>query len=121
MLIPQDWWVYVLALIAATDADNVTWDKAHEIGNRIMCRRQNIQYKDIKLPRSETVRTLANMHNTYKLDDGHTEIDANILFYWLLVAQQQADIAHSFAYELTPYPAAAALFNDGFMRKPVKS
>lgn len=65
--------------------------------------------------------TLANMHNTYKLDDGHTEIDANILFYRLLVAQQQADIAHSFAYELTPYPAAAALFKDGFMRKPVKS
>jgi hypothetical protein len=105
---------------AATEADKVTCDKADDIGSDIMRRWNNIEYKDMTLPKSDTVRTLANMYNTYKFDDGHTEIDANILFHRLVVlAQQQANVAEHFAYELTPYPAV--LYKDGFMRKPVKS
>ena len=56
----------------------------------------------------------------YKFRYGHTEIYANILFHRLVVlAQQQANVAERFTYELTPYPAA--LFKDGFMCKPVET
>jgi len=85
-----------------------------------MCRWNNIKHKDMTLLKSETVRTLANMYNTYKFHDGHTETDANIIFHRLVVlAQQQASVAERFAYEVTPYPAA--LFKDGFICKPVES
>jgi len=59
-----------------------------------MCRCNNIEYKDMLLPKSEMVRTLANMYNTCKFRYGHTEIYANVLFHRLLVlAQQQANVA----------------------------
>ena len=106
--------------IAATADDNVTCDETDNIGSEIMERWSNITYKDMTLPKRDMVRTLANMYNTYRFDDGCAEIDANILFHRLVVlAQQQASVAEQFAYELTPYPAA--LFKDGYMRKPVKS
>ena len=37
----------------------------------------------------------------------------------VVLAQQQANVAEHFAYELTPYPAT--LFKDGYMCKPVQS
>jgi hypothetical protein len=54
------------------------------------------------------------------LDDGQTEIDANILFHRLIVlAMHEQDGKSSFSCELTPLPAS--LFKDGFMQKPNKS
>jgi len=68
-----------------------------------MCRWNNIEYKDMMLPKSEMVC----VYNIYKFHDGHIEIDTNILFHRLVVlAQQEATVVDRFSYELTPYPAA---------------
>jgi len=57
--------------IAAAEADKVTCDRADKIGSDIMCQWNDIEYKVMMLPKSDTVRTLLNMYTTYKFHDGH--------------------------------------------------
>jgi hypothetical protein len=70
--------------------------------------------------KAEQVKTLANVHNVYKLQDNEqTEIDSSNLFHRLIILAQQCDnTGQCFNYELTTYPTA--LFKDGMMRKPDK-
>jgi len=86
--------------IAPVEADKVTCDRADKIGIVTSCANGTTSNtKIMMLPKSDTVRTLLDVYNTYKFHDGHMEIDANILFHRLVVlAQQQANVAEHFAY-----------------------
>jgi len=75
----------------------------------------------ISLKKADKVKTLADMHSVFKLDDHNSAIDASKLFQRLLVvahSDRSCNMSSAFEYELTVYPTS--LFRDGMMRKPDK-
>jgi hypothetical protein len=105
--------------VSAGPEDGVTCDVADEIGYNLQQSWNNVDYGSVVVHKNSRVKTLANVHNLYKVDDGNEHIDANSLFHRLVVLVQRSDDqAACFEFELTPFPTA--LFKDGFMRKPDK-
>lgn len=106
--------------VSAGPDDGVNCDTAETIGYEIQQSWDGEKYSEVTLRKASLIKTLANMHNLYKLDEENSSMDANSLFHRLVVlAQSSDDVASCFTYELTPYPTA--LFKDGFMRKPNKA
>ena len=71
---------------------------------------------NVKLHKSEQIRTLAALQKSCTVGKKALNITANNLFHRLIIAvQRSASIESYFAYELTPTPAA--LFKDNLMRK----
>jgi hypothetical protein len=111
--------VSLLNGVSAGPDDGVTCDIADEVGLRIQESWNDVTYGSVTLHKTSRVKTLANMHNLFKVDDESSEIDANSLFHRLVVlAQRSENQAACFEFELAPFPTA--LFKDGFMRKPDK-
>jgi hypothetical protein len=106
--------------VSAGPDDGVTCDVADEVGLQIQRSWNDVNYGTVTLHKSSRVKTLANMHNLYRLEDENEQMDANSLFHRLVVllVQLSDDQAASFDFEFTPFPTA--LFKDGFMRKPDK-
>jgi hypothetical protein len=69
--------------------------------------------------KSSRVKTLANVHNLSKMDDGNEQMDANSLVQRHVVqVQRSEDQAACSEFRLTTFPTA--LFKHGFMRKQYK-
>jgi hypothetical protein len=105
--------------VTAGPEDGVTCDVADEVGMHLQRLWDDGNYGSIVVHKNSRVKTLANMHNLYKMEGENEHMDANSLFHRLVVLVQRSDDqAACFDFELTPFPTA--LFKDGFMRKPDK-
>jgi len=107
--------------IAAADSDNINCDNAEEIGSVIMLKMDGIPFSNIKLKRSDHVKTLAHVATTATAGvQKKLNIDPTMLFNRLLVIMQRSsDLEKYFAYELSSLPTS--IFKDNCMRKTDKS
>jgi hypothetical protein len=106
---------------ATAESDNINCDNAENVGSAIMLKMDGISFNNIKLKRSDHVRTLA--HITTAATAGvqkKLNIDPTMLFNRLLVIMQRSsDLEKYFAYELSSLPTS--MFKDSYMRKTDKS
>ena len=106
--------------LTALDNDNINCDDAENVGYQLQKKLDGVCFEEVKMKRSEQIRSLACLQDAIKVDNEHVHINPLILFGRLTtLAQRQEDIKEQFKYELTPEPAS--LFKDGLMRKPTKS
>ena len=67
--------------VSADTKDNVTCDIADKLGRDIMLRWDDAEYGQISLKKADKVKTLADMHSAFKLDDHNSAIDVHDAFY----------------------------------------
>ena len=107
--------------IAAADSDNINCDEVEQVGAVIMTRINGVPFKDVKLKRSDQVKTLAHVTNAVTAGGKKPlNIDPAILFNRFLVIMQRApDMKPYFAYELSELPSS--MFTNNTMRKTNKA
>jgi hypothetical protein len=105
--------------LTAGDDVNITCDMAEDVGAAIHKEIDGQLFVDIKLKKSDRVRSLAVLHKAGHAVKKDVIADACALFGRLIIlAERSVDIPTYFDYELTPVPSS--LFHNDYMRKPDK-
>ncbi|ELU12774.1 hypothetical protein CAPTEDRAFT_192602 [Capitella teleta] len=95
-------------------------DRSLEIGMAAASALDNQLYSEIKLRRTDRVKSIGSSTNTVKIRGQSTVVNPMLLFNRITcVMQSSSDMEVYLAYELAPQPTA--LFTDGVIRKTNKS
>ncbi|ELU12775.1 hypothetical protein CAPTEDRAFT_192603 [Capitella teleta] len=99
---------------------SVNCDRSLEIGMAAASALDNQLYSEIKLRRTDRVKSIGSSTNTVKIRGQSTVVNPMLLFNRITcVMQSSSDMEVYLAYELAPQPTA--LFTDGVIRKTNKS
>jgi len=99
---------------------SVNCDQDIEIGLTAASEMNGGNFADIKLHRSDKVKTIGAKNKTLEIRGRRTEIEPTLLLNRITcILNNSADMESFSAYELAPQPPS--LFKDGVMRKPTKS
>lgn len=103
-----------------TGTNLINCHMAKEVGRHIMTQIVGKTFDEIKLKRSDNVRSLAAVTSSVKVNDKVINIDPMILYHRMLIWRKSTDdLSNFFKYEISPYPLS--LFTYSGMRKNVKS
>jgi hypothetical protein len=106
--------------LVASDSDGVTADTAEEIGAAIQQKINGLKFYEIKMKKSEQVKTLAQIEASTSVQKAKEHQMNSSLFHRLLIlTERSTSISSFFKYELTSVPST--LFKDGYMWKPDKA
>ena len=98
----------------------VNCDDAINVGHAAAAKITGKGFTDIKLHRSDKVKTMSDKDNTIAVRGKDTVVNPNLFFNRInCVLSRSSDLQEFFTYELAPQPPS--LFSDGMMRKPTKS
>ena len=109
-------------LVSVEGQDEVSCDKAEEIGKYIQNSFNNVLYSNCCVPRRSIAKPLSILYNTCKekSNDLHFYCDNRVMFIRLVaVSERMVSLETAFEYELTREPTA--LFDKSVMRKTDKS
>ena len=111
----------LMAISTGLVADqSVNCDQAFEIGRDAASAIDGVAFPDVKLKRTDRVRTIGSSSNTVSVRGQDAVINPVLLFNRInCVMNSSSELETYLAYELTPQPPS--LFLDGLMRKPNKS
>lgn len=103
-----------------TGDETINCHMAKEVGETIIAELIGRQFINIKMKRSDSVRSLATITSTVKIKDKVVAIEPMVLYQRILLIKKDSDdLVDYFKYELAAYPLA--LFTTTGMRKAVKS
>lgn len=103
-----------------TGNDFINCHMAKEVGENVLAQLIGKRFMDIKMKRSDNVRSLATATTSVKVKEKCIAIEPMIMYQRLLfVKKENDDLSTYFKYELSPYPLA--LFTNSGMRKTVKA
>jgi len=99
---------------------SVNCDDAVNIGLAAASQMSGKQFTEVKLRRSDKVKTINEKTDTINVRGQNVVVNPNLFFNRITcVLNKSSELEEFFAYELAPQPPA--LFKDGSMRKPTKS
>src|SRR6201996_6918308 len=98
--------------------DLIYYHVSKEIGEKIMAQFVGKKFGDIKMKRSNNVRSLATVNSSVKVNEIVININPMILYQRMLIRRNMSDdLSDYFKYEIVPYPLS--LFTNSGMRKYV--
>lgn len=98
----------------------VNCDNAFEVGCIAASAMTNGYFSDVKLKRNDKVKTIASMANTVTIRNERVTINPDVLFSRITcILRDSSEMEVYLSYELAPQPPS--LFQDGLMRKSLKS
>ena len=108
---------FVVSLwIGITGDEMINCHVAKNVDEKIIAQLIGRQFINIKMKRSDNVRSLATITSTMKIKDKVVAIEPMVLYQsMLLVKKDSIDLAGYFKYGLAPYPLA--LFINTGMKK----
>src|ERR1700761_4076303 len=99
--------------------DLINCHVSKEIGEKIMAQFVGKKFGDIKMKRSDNVRSLATVNSSVKVNEKVININPLILYQRMLIRRNMSDdLSDYFKYEIAPYPLS--LFTNSGM-KNIKS
>lgn len=110
----------IVAISTGLVADaSVNCDRAYEIGDAAATSIDGTVFSEVKLKRSDRVKTICGSINTVKIRGQSVVVNPTLLFNRITcVIKSSSDIEHFLSYELAPQPYS--LFHEGLMRKTSK-